>query len=165
MEQLIFYFFALCAVGSAMSILLSKKLIYNAISLLCTLLNIAGLYVFASAEFVAVVQLMIYIGGILVLIIFGVMFTNQNIYKSVENQNISLGILTSSSLFICLIFLIREVDFSKMKHHQTLIQNPSPQEIGTLLLTDYIWAFEWIGILLLLTLIGAVIIAGNKKHH
>src|SRR6478735_8615817 len=72
-----FALFALTAVLSAGFILFTKNILYAAFGLLATLLSVAGLYVFAAAEFLAVTQVVIYVGGILVLILFGVFMTTR----------------------------------------------------------------------------------------
>ena len=75
--NLIFWFIALMTIISASIVVLSNNLIYSAVSLLFTLLGIAGLYVFLWADFIAITQILIYVGGILVLIIFGIMLTHR----------------------------------------------------------------------------------------
>ena len=75
--NLIFWLIALMTVFSALIVVLSRNLIYSAVALLFTLLGIAGLYVFLWADFIAITQVLIYVGGILVLIIFGIMLTHR----------------------------------------------------------------------------------------
>ena len=75
--NLIFWFIAILTIVSGSIVVLSNNLIYSAVSLLFTLLGIAGLYVFLWADFIAITQILIYVGGILVLIIFGIMLTHR----------------------------------------------------------------------------------------
>ena len=77
MAESIFWFIAAFTVISAVFVVLNNQLIYSAVALLFTLFGVAGLYVFLWADFIAGVQLLVYIGGILVLIIFGIMLTNR----------------------------------------------------------------------------------------
>ena len=77
MAELIFWFIAAFTIISAAFVVLNNQLIYSAVALLFTLFGVAGLYVFLWADFIAGVQLLVYIGGILVLIIFGIMLTNR----------------------------------------------------------------------------------------
>ena len=74
--NLIFWFIAILTIVSGSIVVLSNNLIYSAVSLLFTLLGIAGLYVFLWADFIAITQILIYVGGISVLIIFGIMLTH-----------------------------------------------------------------------------------------
>src|SRR6218665_170433 len=75
--QIVFGLFCLITMLGALYVLLSDNLLYAAFGLLVSLLGVSGIFVFAGAEFVAVSQIMIYIGGILVLIIFGILLSNK----------------------------------------------------------------------------------------
>ena len=77
MTEFSFWFVISLTVLSAAVVVLSNQLIYSAMALLLTLFGVAGIYVFLWADFIAGVQLLVYIGGILVLIIFGIMLTNR----------------------------------------------------------------------------------------
>lgn len=77
MFDLIFYIFLVVTIGGAMVTAFSKNIVYAAFSLLFTFFGVAGLYVMANADFLAVTQLMVYVGGILILLLFGVMLTNR----------------------------------------------------------------------------------------
>ena len=74
---LVFYLFALVTVGSAAVVVLARSLIYSAFALLFTFFGVAGLYVILGADFLAATQLLVYVGGILVLLLFGVMLTHK----------------------------------------------------------------------------------------
>jgi len=84
MPELIFLLFTLLTLGSAVAILLTRNVMYAAFFLLLTLLGVAGLFVLAGADFLAVAQIMIYVGGVLVLIMFGVMLTQNKSAQPVE---------------------------------------------------------------------------------
>ena len=75
-QQLVFYLFALLTIGSAVIVVTIKNIVYAAFSLMVTLFSVAGLYVFLQADFLAATQVIVYVGGILVLILFGVMMTS-----------------------------------------------------------------------------------------
>ncbi|HVO13555.1 MAG TPA: NADH-quinone oxidoreductase subunit J, partial [Vicinamibacteria bacterium] len=74
---LVFWAFAIVTVGSAAVVVLSRTLIYSAFALLGTFFGVAGLYAMLGADFLAATQLLIYVGGILVLLLFGVMLTHK----------------------------------------------------------------------------------------
>ena len=74
---ILFYVFAVLTVVSAFAVVFARSLIYSAFSLLFTFMGVAGLYVLLSADFIAVAQIMVYIGGILILLVFGVMLTRH----------------------------------------------------------------------------------------
>src|SRR5258708_12474101 len=76
-EAAVFWLFALITVGSAAVVVLARSLIYSAFALLFTFFGVAGLYVLLGADFLAASQLLIYVGGILVLLLFGVQLTHK----------------------------------------------------------------------------------------
>src|SRR5947207_6086209 len=82
----VFYLIAIITVGSAVMVAFSRNIIYSAFSLLGTFAGVAGIYVFLGADFVAAVQLLIYVGGILVLILFAVMLTHRITDVQITNR-------------------------------------------------------------------------------
>ena len=92
MADMVFWCIAALTVISAAFVVLNNQLLYAAIGLLFTLFGVAGLYVFLWADFIAGVQLLVYIGGILVLIIFGIMLTNQISSVRLSQTNVQQGV-------------------------------------------------------------------------
>ena len=84
----IFYAFAVLTVGSAAAVAFSSNIVYSAFALMGTLFGVAAMYVFLAADFVAAAQLLIYIGGILVLILFAVMLTHRIATVDVSNRSV-----------------------------------------------------------------------------
>src|SRR5687768_1114862 len=108
-----FYAFEFLAAASAASILFVKNVFYGALLLIICLLSIAGIYVISHAEFIAVTQILIYAGGILVLIIFGIMLTTRISGKPlvVKNNNWFAGSLVGLPILIVLTKLFSETTF------------------------------------------------------
>lgn len=161
--NIIFYLFiGLTALG-AVGILLSKNVLKSALLLLISLLSISGLYVLSLAEFVAVTQILIYAGGILVIIIFGIMLTTRISGKSlvVENGHIFSGALAGISI---LVLLIRYLPSHSTHAVKGLAQDI--RVIGLKIFSDYYLPFEVAGFLLLISLIGAVVVTSlsNTRH-
>ena len=158
----IFYAFATITVVSAFIVVLSKNIIYSAVSLFITLFGVAGFFVLLHADFIAVTQIMIYIGGILVLLIFGVMLTTKITDVKLKTKNINA--LTSAIFVIgitaVLIFIMLTTNWKVaevVKYDETI------DKIGVLLLTDYLLPFEIASIILLIALIGAAMYARKSK--
>ncbi|MBC8488247.1 MAG: NADH-quinone oxidoreductase subunit J [Ignavibacteria bacterium] len=158
----IFYAFAIITVVSAFIVVLSKNIIYSAVSLFITLFGVAGFFVLLHADFIAVTQIMIYIGGILVLLIFGVMLTTKITDVKLKTKNINA--LTSAIFVIgitaVLIFIMLTTNWKVaevVKYDETI------DKIGVLLLTDYLLPFEIASIILLIALIGAAMYARKSK--
>jgi len=161
MGTVVFYIlYALCATSAA-SLLFVKDLFKAALLLLVCLLAIAGIYVFMFAEFLAVTQILIYAGGIVVVIIFGIMLTNRisGIPLRVENTNIFAGIVGGTFLLAVLVMAINN-GFDRSVDKSFAID--TVRETGVQLMTSYLLPFEVAGVLLLIALIGAAIVATTK---
>lgn len=156
--DIIFYLFALITVGSAFFVVTLRNIVYSAFFLLFTLFGVAGLFVLLSADFIAVVQLVIYVGGILVLLLFGVMLTHN--ITQVQIKTGTLQIIPSAIAVLILAFsLIKIFLNTNWKTVPLTVQSSSVEGLGVLLLNQYSVVFELIGILLLIALIGAASMA------
>ena len=87
--DIVFYVFAVITVVSAFVVVFSRNIMYAAFSLLFTFFGVAGLYVLLSADFLAVTQILIYVGGILVLLLFGVMLTNNVVSVDIKTGTLN----------------------------------------------------------------------------
>jgi NADH-quinone oxidoreductase subunit J len=170
LTEIIFYAFAALTIAGALGIVFTKNILYAAFSLLLTLLGVAALYVLAGADLLAVVQIMIYVGGVLVLMIFGIMLTGKTTDKflpSPSNNRVA-GTLAGLGLFGLFITAILKAKFSALTWiNQTQQSGEKMQEstvagIGINLMTDFVLPFEVAGILLMVALLGAAYIAGKK---
>jgi NADH:ubiquinone oxidoreductase subunit 6 (subunit J) len=160
---IIFYFFVLGALLGALGILFSKNVFKAALSLLVCLLSVAAIFVMCFADFVAVTQILIYAGGVLIIILFGIMFTSRHNAKplTVKNTNTFSGIIAGCLLFGLLAKMILQNEWTLTG--RDLSNKNSAAVIGGNLISDYSLPFEVIGILLLVTLIGASVIAAFMK--
>ena len=162
MSNLLFLFLIIMIIVSAINVVVSSQLIHSAVSLLFTLFGIAGLYVFLYADFMAATQVIIYVGGILVLIIFGVMLTNKidtpSIVSSSSNQ--VLGFFASLFLLFLQLGVVFKTDWKLGPINEL---DSTVNIIGRLLLQDYLLAFEIISVLLLASLIGAAFLSRRNS--
>ena len=158
MAEMLFWLIAVLTIASAAMVVLNNQLLYSAIALLFTLFGVAGLYIYLWADFIAGVQLLVYIGGINVLIIFGIMLTNRISSIRLSQTNVQQGVGGVVSFW--LLILISMV-ITKTPCYQTTSAEPSStvREVGTLLMTKYILPFEAISLLLLGALIGAALLS------
>lgn len=158
----IFYSFALIILLSATVVVFSKNILYSAFALLFTFFGVAGFYVLLSADFLAVAQLLIYVGGILVLILFGVMLTNNVISVDIKSETIqtmpaSIIIAILAGILCGSIYI---ADWFPAK--KELIATGTTSEIGKAFISTWLLPFEVASIVLLVALIGAVMIARRK---
>ena len=162
MGELIFLGLILVITFSAFWVVISPNLIHSAVSLLITLFGMAGFYVMLYADFVAGAQILIYVGGVLVLIIFGVMLTNK-IDKPViasDSSNKVIGLFVSSFIFSMLAIIVLQTPWNI---NSDISQGPSTVElIGHLILGKYLLPFELISVLLLAALAGSAMLARKK---
>lgn len=161
---LAFYFFAVLIVGSAAVVVFSRNIMYSAFSLLFTFFGVAGFYVLLNADFIAVTQIMIYIGGILVLIIFGVMLTTRVVDVKIKTGTIGkiqYRFMLVLSLIVAVLLSVFYLNVNWLKSPAAL-PDATIEPIGTLLMLDYLIAFEVAAVLLLVAFIGAALIARRK---
>lgn len=166
-EQIIFLIVALSTLGSALMVVTTRNLIHAALWLVSTLFAVAVIYTLLNAGFLAVVQVVVYIGAIAILFIFAVMLTRKDLRDSGPqmNPNWWLGALLAVMVFAGLAFLLQ--GWSGLS--KTAAALPSGFDAVGLLgdkLTSpnaYVLPFEVASVLLLAALVGAVYIAFNKK--
>ena len=159
--EVLFFLIAALVVLSGYWVVMSPNLVNSAVSLLFTLFGVAGLYVYLYADFIAVSQVIIYVGGILVLIIFGVMLTNKLDDPKLSNQ--SQNQLIAGVFCLALLAFQFQIIFNTKWNVQDLITRESTvNEIGYMLLTDYLLPFEVVSVLLLAALIGAAMLSRKK---
>ncbi len=161
--DLVFWLFCLITVGGAVYVLFSEHVLYAAYGLLVTFLGVAGIFVFAGAEFVSAAQIMIYVGGILVLLVFGIMLSSQKktglSHLKVENAPRGTGLLIACLLGVVLILLVSRLTFTGEVTGTWL----AVKSFGFSLMTTYVVILEVIGILLLMALIGATYLAKDDQ--
>tara|TARA_Y100000768_G_C23772616_1_gene584044 strand:+ start:302 stop:790 length:489 start_codon:yes stop_codon:yes gene_type:complete len=162
MADFVFWFIAIFTVISAITVVVNNQLLYSAIALLFTLFGVAGMYIFLWADFIAGVQLLVYIGGINVLIIFGIMLTNRISSVRLSQTNVQQGIGGVVGLWT---FIMLTVVITKTQWYQSPGIEPSSTVygLGTLLMTKYLLPFEAASILLLGALIGAAILSRQEN--
>lgn len=161
-EVAIFYVLAALTVGSAAVVVFARSLIYNAFALLFAFLGVAGLYMLLGADFLAATQLLVYVGGILVLLLFGVMLTHK-IYdldlRSEVTQFVP-GVIVALGVFVILSLTALRTEWATGKGRAPAV---TTTEIGDLFMGRYLLPFEAASVLLLVALMGAAMIVRRRK--
>ena len=167
----IFYIFAALSVFGALGVLFLKNPIHCALSLVGTFFCLGSIYVMLNAEFVAVIQVLIYAGAIMVLFLFVLMLLSSLDTEQSSNKWSAgkiLAVLISLGIYaqIAYLFTGNELKLGTKGEYpiEVVEEIGSITLIGRLLFTDYILSFEIIVILLLVAVIGAVVIAKRKFH-
>ena len=161
--DIVFFVFALITLVSAFIVVFSRNIIYSAFSLLFTFFGVAGLYVLLQADFLAVTQILIYVGGILVLLLFGVMLTNK-----VINVEIKTGTLQTVPALILVAVVagsLAGLFYSMWKGVGVPMEAAPPTTpiLGELLMTSYLLPFEIASVILLVALVGAAMTARRSR--
>ena len=165
MVQFLFYAFAALTLGAALVILFTRNLLHAAFSLIFCFLGVAAIYVLSGADFLGVTQIVVYVGGVLILLLFGVMLTNRisvsPVLTGLHNQ--FWGYLLPLGLLVLLGGTLGQLalpDWAMLAEQRgDIIQTSTVAPIGIQLMTQYILAFELVGVLLLLALVGAALMA------
>lgn len=136
----------------------TKNVVHAAYALALTLIGIAGLYVLMNAELLAVVQILIYAGGVVILLSFGIMLTNRIGGQKVisESRNRFLGAISSLLIFAGFSTLIYQLDLHSL---EVIAISDAITQIGVSMLTENLVAFELIAFILLVALVGAAYLA------
>ncbi|MBI1337391.1 MAG: hypothetical protein GC164_10565 [Phycisphaera sp.] len=165
---LLFYAVALVTVLSAWAIVLSQNIVRMAVYLLLTLTGVAGMYFMLDAELLAAIQLIVYAGGTLILIVFGVMLTSGNPFLKLRPKLWEVFVAVGLSLFIMGLLLFAKVTTHLPEPSATIEEANKPagydlvHEIGRGLLSVYLVPFEVAAVLLLVVMIGAAYMARRR---
>ena len=161
-EAVIFYVFAAVTVVSAGVVVLARSLIYSAFALLFTLFGVAGLYVLLGADFLAAAQLLVYVGGILVLLLFGVMLTHKLYDLDLKSEVTQFlpGLIVSAGIFGLLALTATRTRWATGAGRPP---EATTVDIGRLFMSSYLLPFEAASVLLLVALMGAAMIVRRRK--
>jgi NADH-quinone oxidoreductase subunit J len=164
------------ALASALVVAASKNLVRSVFMFFVTLFALAGLYVFALADFVAVTQIVIYVGGVLVLMLFAFMLSNKETLNNLQNKDSKfITINNMAALLVAALFLIilvnaiikaqpDNIDWIQRSLRSDTTRTDNMGNIGVNLMTRYLLPFEVISIVLMMALIGSVHLSRKEEH-
>jgi NADH:ubiquinone oxidoreductase subunit 6 (subunit J) len=157
LTTILFYLFSIVTVGAAAVMVFSKNIVHSAFALMFSLIGVASLYVLLYADFIAATQLLVYVGGILILILFGIMLTTQGYtfsFKTITVNLVPASVLSVTvAALLIFTFLTTNWVIAESEPADTIY------ELGMLLMGDYILPFIIAGVLLLIAIIGAILMA------
>lgn len=168
MDNILFYILSGISIGSALLVVLSKNPIYSVLSLIITFASISGHLLLLSAEFLAIVNLIVYAGAIMVLFLFVIMMLNLNETTEKNSNLISKLAATGAAglLLISLVYIFKSYQVGQFST-QTLTEDfGSAHQLGKILFNEFLLPFEISSVLFLSAMIGAVML-GKKdlKQH
>lgn len=162
MEAVIFWMFSLLAICGAVLLVFHKNPIHSALSLILTLFCTASIFVLLHAGFIAVMQVLVYAGAIMVLFVFVIMLLN------LQREELGLRRHALKKALAAALVLIMGLKFAAVMAVQNTVREPLPdsfgsiENVGVLIFTDFFLPFEAIAILLLAAIVGAVVVAKTR---
>jgi NADH:ubiquinone oxidoreductase subunit 6 (subunit J) len=157
----IFIAFSATALGAALAVVTNKNIFHSALFLIVALLGVAGLYVLLEAPFIAVVQVLIYVGAVSTLILFAIMLTRRlmNAGERQRNEQWLLSAIVAVGLFVVLVLLLVQVNWPVVN---VAVPDDYLNRLGQDLMGRYVLPFEVAAVLLLAALVGAIVIARER---
>ncbi|MDD5218212.1 MAG: NADH-quinone oxidoreductase subunit J [Candidatus Omnitrophica bacterium] len=148
---------------AAVAMVTLRSLFHSALALAAVLIGIAGIYLTLQADFLAMIQILIYVGAVMTLIIFAVMLTEHLSHQTVRqnNRQSPLAIAGICAFLFCLTGVIVRTPWPLQPQNQTA--TITAMELGKAFMGQYVFAFELISVFLIAALIGAIVIARKDK--
>jgi len=167
--EIVFWVLALITIGSALLVVTIRDVFRAALLLISTFVGVAGLFVMLNAEFLAVVQILIYVGAISVLVVFAVMLT-KGVSEGNKATSIQPVALMAGLLFlVVLVWSIVQAEWDLLPRELPVpfseVFVTTPQTLGRLLISEYVLPFEIAGILLLAVVIGALALVRESEEE
>jgi NADH-quinone oxidoreductase subunit J len=147
--------------GSALAMMTTRNIVHAAFWMLATMLGTAGVYMLLSAEFVALVQIMVYAGAVAVLLLFAIMLTLRRREDAIRSRDFSWSALALAALFGVAIYL--GLRGAHLAARTTIPKVPGIAEFGAQLFSTWALPFEVASLLLTVALVGAVWWSGGGK--
>jgi NADH-quinone oxidoreductase subunit J len=159
-----FYFLSGLALASGVLVITRKNPVHSALALILTLLCLAGLYLMLYAPFVAGVQIILYVGGIMVLFLFVIMLVNLERSEKERqfNQQWIAGIAAAVALGVLFVLIYTRGSTLFAQPALQIPENQNTQQVGLVLYSNYMFPFEIASLLLLVAIIGAVVMAKKR---
>jgi NADH-quinone oxidoreductase subunit J len=163
-ELFAFFILAIIAIAGGVMMLNLSNVVHMVIALVFTFLSIAGLYVLLSAEFLAVVQVLIYSGAVTIIMLFGIMLTKHNdkTDTSASKGRLILVSIAVAVFFAVVFFGINNLNFGDQAEQ---LHENNTEQIGVAIFSEYVIPFELTSVLLLVALIGAIVLAKKDDEE
>ena len=172
-HAIFFYIFSFVAIVSAIMVTVSKNTVHSVFFLILDFISISCLFIMIGAEFLGMIMLIVYVGAVAVLFLFVVMMLNvaeqkQSWFRGLKSTHIPVGLIVSLVILSEILVVI-----GGWKYKANFISTDSiiidsnfsnTHQLGSVLYTDYIYLFQIAGIILLLSMIGAIVLTYRKRE-
>ena len=162
LEVVIFWGLAVLLIGSALAVVLTKNLFHSVLYLALSLTATAGVFLALDAEFLAAVQLLLYAGGVITIVVFAIVVTERLVGDRITqtSRHILAGLVLSGALLLGVLRFLRGAD---LPVERPVIAVDVTRAIGQVLLTEFVLPFELLAVLLLVGLLGALYFARPEE--
>ena len=172
-HTIFFYFFSIITVGSALMVIASKNTVHAVFFLILDFISVGCLFIMIGAEFLGMIMLIVYVGAVAVLFLFVVMMLNvaeqkQSWFRGLKSTHIPVGLIVSIIILLEVLVVI-----GGWKYKANFISTDSividsnfsnTHQLGIVLYTEYVYLFQIAGIILLLSMIGAIVLTYRKRE-
>jgi NADH-quinone oxidoreductase subunit J len=172
-HTIFFYFFSIITVGSALMVIVSKNTVHAVFFLILDFISVGCLFIMIGAEFLGMIMLIVYVGAVAVLFLFVVMMLNvaeqkQSWFRGLKSTHIPIGLIVSIIILLEVLVVIGgwkyKANFIKTDSIAIDPNFSNTHQLGSVLYTDYIYLFQIAGIILLLSMVGAIILTYRKRE-
>ena len=162
LSLIVFFIAAAITLGGALGVVTTRNVVYAAFSLLASLIGVAGLFLIAFAEFLALVQVLIYGGAIVIVILFALMLTRIQDFENLSgNQQWPIAAIVSAALFVLLTASVLFTNVKTVSDRQAV----TLEDLGRTLFEQWAVPFEIASLVLLVALIGVVVMVGANGRR
>jgi len=172
-HTIFFYFFSIITVGSALMVITSKNTVHAVFFLILDFISVGCLFIMIGAEFLGMIMLIVYVGAVAVLFLFVVMMLNvaeqkQSWFRGLKSTHIPVGLIVSIIILLEVLVVIGgwkyKANFISTDSIVIVSNFSNTHQLGSVLYTDYIYLFQIAGIILLLSMIGAIVLTYRKRE-
>jgi NADH-quinone oxidoreductase subunit J len=172
-HTIFFYFFSIITVGSALMVIVSKNTVHAVFFLILDFISVGCLFIMIGAEFLGMIMLIVYVGAVAVLFLFVVMMLNvaeqkQSWFRGLKSTHIPVGLIVSIIILSEVLVVIGGWKYKSnfIKTDAIAIDSnfSNTHQLGNVLYTDYIYLFQIAGIILLLSMVGAIVLTFRKRE-
>jgi NADH-quinone oxidoreductase subunit J len=172
-HTLFFYFFSIITVGSALMVIVSKNTVHAVFFLILDFISVGCLFIMIGAEFLGMIMLIVYVGAVAVLFLFVVMMLNvaeqkQSWFRGQKSTHIPIGLMVSIVILLEVLVVVGgwkyKTNFVNTESIAISSNLSNTHLLGNVLYTDYIHLFQIAGVILLLSMIGAIVLTYRKRE-
>ena len=172
-HTLFFYFFSIITVGSALMVIVSKNTVHAVFFLILDFISVGCLFIMIGAEFLGMIMLIVYVGAVAVLFLFVVMMLNvaeqkQSWFRGQKSTHIPIGLIVSTVILLEVLVVVGgwkyKTNFVNTESITINSNFSNTHMLGNVLYTDYIHLFQIAGVILLLSMIGAIVLTYRKRE-